>query len=275
MTTRSSRKPRTHEVCATGNPFELEAATPALARAGGVTMWKQIEQQLALEIRDRRFVDSGRLPSENELAERFAVNRHTLRQALSALQQSGLVRIERGRGAFIQQDWVDYTLARRTRFSENVLQNRLQPSMQLLAAREVAASEKVARALALSRGSRVLQADVLDEAGGAPIACASMFFPAARFVGLLERLQQTTRISAVLSEFGVADYFRSHNRITTQLPDEETARLLRQPRTRPVLVVESIDVDPQGVPIKYGETLFSGDRVQLVVDPAATEGSAR
>jgi GntR family phosphonate transport system transcriptional regulator len=251
------------------SPFEALGVDLPVRRTSGVAVWKQIEVQLALEIRDRRYADTGRLPSENELARRFAVNRHTLRQALAALQDAGIITIERGRGAFVQPDWLDYTLARRTRFSENVLQNRLQPSMQLLGAREVAATDKVAQLLALPRGERVLHAEFLDEAGGVPVAMATMSFPSARFAGLLERLQQAPHVSAVLREFGVTDYYRKHNRITTQLPDEALARLLRQPPTRPVLVVESVDVDADGTPIKYGETRFSGDRVQLIVDPLA------
>jgi GntR family phosphonate transport system transcriptional regulator len=30
--------------------------------------------------------------------------------------------------------------------------------------------------------------------------------------------------------------------------------------------VESVDVDMEGTPIKYGETVFCGDRVQLLVN---------
>jgi GntR family phosphonate transport system transcriptional regulator len=244
----------------------LDPAAERLARGAGVAVWKQIAEQLAAEIRDRRYADSGRLPSENELAQRFGVNRHTLRQAVAALQQDGLVSIEQGRGAFIRKDWLDYTLSRRTRYTENILGNQLAPSRQLLAARSEPASEKVARALGLRKGTRVLLAEQLDEAGEQPIAVATSWFPAARFGGLLERLQAGARITEALAALGVADYFRATNRIITQLPDEALARLLRQPRTRPVLCVESVDIDADGVPIKYGETLFSGDRVQLVCD---------
>ncbi|HEU0201661.1 MAG TPA: UTRA domain-containing protein [Burkholderiaceae bacterium] len=49
------------------------------------------------------------------------------------------------------------------------------------------------------------------------------------------------------------------------MPTDELAQTLRQPKTRPELCVESIDVNLDGVPIKYGETIFVGDRVQLVV----------
>jgi GntR family phosphonate transport system transcriptional regulator len=49
------------------------------------------------------------------------------------------------------------------------------------------------------------------------------------------------------------------------MPTDELAHLLRLPKTRPLLCVESVDADMEGVPIKYGETVFAGDRVQLVV----------
>ena len=73
-------------------------------RRSGVSVWKQIADTLGSEIRDRAFSSTGRLPSENELATRFGVNRHTLRQAVGALQLDGLVRIEPGRGTFVQHE---------------------------------------------------------------------------------------------------------------------------------------------------------------------------
>ena len=88
-------------------------------RRSGVTVWRQIAETLSAEIRDGRFAE-GRLPSEGELAARVRVNRHTLRQAVQSLQDQGLVRIERGRGMFVQRELLDYPLARRTRFSETV-----------------------------------------------------------------------------------------------------------------------------------------------------------
>jgi GntR family phosphonate transport system transcriptional regulator len=251
------------------NPFATAFLSAQPARGNGVAVWKQIAEQLTAQIRDRAYDAAGRLPSENELARRFGVNRHTLRQALAELQRNGLVSIEQGRGAFIRKDWLDYTLSRRTRYTDNVLGNRLAPGRQLLAAREIAAPEKVARELRLRKGTRVLLAEQLDEAGGSPVAVATSYFPAARFAGLLEKLQAGYRVTDALRDLGLSDYLRASSRITTQMPDEVIARLLQQPRTRPVLCVESVDVDIAGTPVKYGETLFSGDRVQLIVAEGA------
>ena len=246
-------------------PFGHPTASNS-GRRSGVSVWRQIADTLTTEIRNRSYAETGRLPGEVELSARFAVNRHTLRQAVAALQTEGLVRIEPGRGMFVQHELLDYALSRRTRFSENLLRQGLLPSKQLLTAREMPAPERAAKELRLDKGSMVLMVETLDEANDAPIGLATAYYPAQRFAGLLEMLAQGTRTTDILKHFGVQDYVRAHSRITTQMPSEETARLLKQAPARPLLCVESVDTDMDGTPIKFGETVFSGDRVQLVVN---------
>jgi GntR family phosphonate transport system transcriptional regulator len=240
--------------------------TSAPGRRSGVAVWRQIADTLTTEIRDRAYASTGRLPGEVELSVRFGVNRHTLRQAVAALQSEGLVRIEPGRGIFVQHGLLDYALSRRTRFSENLQRQGLLPSKQLLTARVMPAPERAALELKLDKGAKVLMVEMLDEANDAPIGLATAYYPAARFAGLLEMLAEGLRTTDILMHFGVRDYVRAQSRITTQMPSEETARLLKQSGTRPLLCVECLDVDMQGTPIKYGETVFCGDRVQLVVN---------
>ncbi|MDE2607826.1 MAG: phosphonate metabolism transcriptional regulator PhnF [Burkholderiales bacterium] len=235
-------------------------------RRSGVSVWRQIAETLSADIRDGRFGD-GRLPSESELAARFHVNRHTLRQAVQALQDEGLVRIERGRGMFVQRELLDYPLARRTRFTETIVRQGLVPTQHLLAAGEEAADERVARELGLAPGDAVVRIENLSEVNGQPVSVMTAWYPARRFSGLLALLQEGASTTEILRRLGVEDYLRAESRVTSQMPGEETARLLRQPPSRPLLCVASIDIDPAGERIKYGETLFCGDRVQLRVVP--------
>ena len=98
-------------------PFnQLVKGTPG--RRSGVSVWRQIADTLTTEIRDRMYADTGRLPGEVELSTRFGVNRHTLRQAVAALQTEGLLRVEPGRGMFVQHELLDYALSRRTRLAK-------------------------------------------------------------------------------------------------------------------------------------------------------------
>lgn len=55
-------------------------------------------EQLATAIRLGVFVVGEQLPPERDLAERLGVSRNTLREAIAALRESGLVTTRRGRG---------------------------------------------------------------------------------------------------------------------------------------------------------------------------------
>lgn len=60
--------------------------------------------QLVTEILAGRLAPGAALPGERELAERFGVNRHAVREALKGVRQAGLVRIAQG-GKTRVLDW--------------------------------------------------------------------------------------------------------------------------------------------------------------------------
>ena len=239
----------------------------SLERGSGVAVWRQIESALTEDIRQQVFAPGERLPNETELAERFGVNRHTVRRALGVLERGGLIRVEQGRGTFVQDYAIDYTIGKRTRFSQNLESVGLAASMDLLRAAELPASTEVAKALGLRRGAKVVQIVTMGRAEGRPINLSTSHFAASRFAGIGERVRELGSITKALAEFGIDDYTRGETRVTARLPDNETARLLALPRTRPVLQVESINLDTEGAPLQYSVASFSGDWVQLVFDP--------
>lgn len=227
-------------------------------------MWQGIARTLAGEIRDRVHASGSALPGEAALAERFGVNRHVVRQAIASLQADGLVRVQAGRGTFVCHTRLDYALTLRTRFGDNLRRQGLLPSRQLLTACTEPASATLAEALHIGPGGSVLVVETLDEADGEPVGLARAYYPLPRFEGLLDMLDQGVGHSEMLRAFGIDDYVRAKTQVTAQLPTASAARWLGQVPERPVLCVHSWDADLQGSCIKYGETLFGGDRVQLL-----------
>ncbi|MBO1754144.1 FadR family transcriptional regulator [Allobranchiibius sp. CTAmp26] len=61
-------------------------------------VFEAVVGQLATAIRLGAFADGEQLPPERELSERLGVSRMTLRDAIAALRDAGLVRTTRGRG---------------------------------------------------------------------------------------------------------------------------------------------------------------------------------
>ncbi|WP_430436601.1 phosphonate metabolism transcriptional regulator PhnF [Oceanibaculum nanhaiense] len=241
-----------------------------LSRGDGVALWRQIEQAITQDITEGRFQPGDRLPTEKQLAERFRVNRHTLRRAMEALEVHGLVRVEQGRGSFVQEHVLDYALSSRTRFSEIVSgQNRI-PGGKLIDSTILPASEEVAAGLEIARDTPCVMLRMVGAADGRPILYGYNYFPAARFPNAASVYAETGSVTKMLRTHGVADYRRKLTRITARMPSEDEAAMLAQPRNRPVLVAEAVDADLDGVPVRYGYVRFASERVQLVFD--APEG---
>ncbi len=64
-------------------------------------IYYQIKQTIKTWIVDREFGPGEKIPSENELAERFGVSRLTVRQATGQLTQEGFLVGRRGEGTFV------------------------------------------------------------------------------------------------------------------------------------------------------------------------------
>jgi GntR family transcriptional regulator, phosphonate transport system regulatory protein len=249
--------------------FLTAPGSPALPRLreSGQAMWRQIEETLVAEIGRGVYPPESQLPTEKELAERFQVNRHTVRRALGALAQRGLLLVEQGRGSFLVRDAIEYALGPRTRFSENLLEQGREPATDCLAAVEEAASEIVARQLKIRPGARVVRFDTLGRANDRPISLGHHYFPARRVPGLIAAFQRWRSVTKALKEVGISDYQRKTTRITARLPTPAESHLLRLAANHPLLITESVNIEPSGRPIEYGEGLFAADRVQLVINP--------
>jgi GntR family phosphonate transport system transcriptional regulator len=246
---------------------EVSMTGAPLARGQGVALWRQIVASLEGEIAHGGRAAGDRLPTEAVLTQRFGVNRHTVRRALEDLEARGLIRVEQGRGAFVAEDVVDYRLGPRTRFSEVIRRQNREPAGRILRLSEIPAETQLAEALGIRRGRMVLKVDRLGLSNGRPVVIGAHHLPLPRFAVAADVLGEETSITAALAACGLTDYRRKWSRITARLPTPEEADLLQQSRSRPVLVSESLNVDPDGQPVDWTQAIYAAGRVQLVVEP--------
>lgn len=239
----------------------------AVDRGAGISVWRQIVLALKREMATGQFPPGARLPTELELARRFSVNRHTLRRAMSALQDEGLVRVEQGRGTFVQEQVIDYQIGRRTRFTDTITRIGRAPDGHLLKSRTGPGDATVLKQLDLSPGASVVMLDVLRRVDDRPIYFTTHYLPAERFAEIDMRYQTTKSLTAAFASYGVTDYFRKVSRITARMPTPEEAALLEQPRTLPVLITENVNVDVDGRPIEFTCARAAAARLQIVIEP--------
>lgn len=226
--------------------------------------WEQIAAELRADIAAGRFTPGQRLPNEQQLAARFDVHRHTLRQAVRQLVHEGHLKVVHGSGTYVRELVLDYALQRRTRMTENLSQAGEHGQRELLAHERRPAGEW-AGLLGLSARASVELLYTRTTVRGRPIGIATNVFPSARLAGVAEAFRATGSITAALRSLGVADYVRAGSTVSCRLPTPAEADALARPATEPVLVVRYHSVDAHGTPVEAGCTLFAADAVQLTV----------
>jgi len=242
-----------------------EVMTGALRRGEGLAAWRQIVDGLEADIATGALAPGAQLPTETRLAERFGVNRHTVRRALAVLASRGLVRAAQGRGTFVEPKPLAYPIGPRTRFSEIVAGAGREAWGDLIGSAPVGADTAVAEALGLAAGDPVLELVTVHRADDTPLSMARTALPLPRFEGLDKIYRQTGSLTRAYAAFGLTDYTRLSTRITARSASLEEARLLDLVPGRVLLVVNSVNVDPAGARIQATRSHFAADRVELVV----------
>ncbi|TWG91292.1 GntR family phosphonate transport system transcriptional regulator [Mesorhizobium sp. J18] len=255
-----------HDVIVTGSRLVAIKGDGVIERRSGIALWRQIADRIRLGLNAGLAGPDGRLPPEIALAERYGVNRHTVRAAISALVQEGVLRAEQGRGTFVERRRrLAYPIGVRTRFSAGLAGQARDRRGHLIEHAEEPASEEVAKALGLGVGASVIRLETLAEADGRPVSRARSWFDGVRFRGIEQHFAETGSITASLLALGVEDYFRHSTIVSARHADSEDLKDLALSPGAIVLVTVALNVDAEGVPLQYSETRFAADRVELHV----------
>jgi GntR family transcriptional regulator len=247
----------------------------SIDRDSPVPFYFQLAELLEREIVGGRWEPGVQLPSELDLCRHFGVSRTTLRQALSRLEQEGLVSRQKGRGTFVEET---------------------RPRSWLLQSSGGFFEEEVER-----MGRRVTSRVRRVERGPLPSwACDALLLPPGSVGLTLERVRSVDGLvamyvvnhlperlmDAVLSlgeDESLYQRLREHydleaaggRRVVEALAAEELlGKLLEVPPRTPLVFVESVTWDATGQPFDCYQTWLRTDRMKVEIEVVAAPPAA-
>ena len=243
------------------------AGIKQVQRQTGVALWRQIADRIREAISSGAYDETGMVPPETVLALQFGVNRHTVRSALAALAQEGIVRAVQGRGTLIgRKERLNFPISRRTRFTEGIGDQARETRALLLGHAEEGADAEVARWLHLKPGTPVIRLETVREADKRPVSRATTWFPAARFAGIGEAYRTAGSITKAFAALGLSDYVRATTEITAAHADAGDIADLELTPGAVLLITKAMNTDLEGVPVQYSISRFAADRVQFTIE---------
>lgn len=226
-----------------------------------VPLYASVERVIATEILGDSVPAGARLPTEDQLIERFGVSRITVRRAVQNLVARGLVEVRRGRGTFVALPRITQPLTSLTGFVEDMATVGRAATAAVLRVESVPASSAVARELALDPGTPVTHIERVRLADGRPISLDNTYLP----VELGERIATDDLASQPVFELLEHKYdvqlVEATYRLSAGTADAHAAEALRIDPGDPIFRIERTSFTTDARPVDHEILQYRGDAV--------------
>lgn len=191
-------------------------------------LYEQIKAMILASLQASEWLPGDAIPSEMELAARYAVSQGTVRKAIDELAAQNLLVRRQGKGTFVathQEEDFQYRFLR----LEPDSGERFHLKNQFLSCECIKSCSHIAKLLKLKPGDAVIHIERVQSSDGKPIVFEEIWLPEGRFQGLsLEALNAWPGPVYAFYESHYATHMvRAEEKIKAVLADESLARHLR------------------------------------------------
>lgn len=210
--------------------------------------YRQVADEIRNDIKRGKYAPGSALPSQPELARAYGLNQTSINRAIALLRAEGLVRVEHGRGAFVQEIPTVKRVRRIPRddgsgssFAEEMRKAGLKPRAPLVELATVPAPTAAAERLGISKNDPVVMRKRHMFVGDRPVQLATSYIPLT-IAGGEEIALPDTGPSGLYRRLGERGYriARFVEEIEARHPSEEEAEFLKLTEAQQVLEVARI-----------------------------------
>jgi GntR family transcriptional regulator len=228
-----------------------------------VPLYFQIEQDLAASIAAGEIAPGGRLPSEEELIQKYNVSRTTVRKAIQELERLELIEIRRGKGTYVREAKITQELTALTGFVEDMAAIGMRPSAKLLGTGTISAGEEIARQLRLPIGTEVMRIKRVRMADNVSISLDETYLPLPLGLKVIENDLEIYPIFSLLEEKYDTPLLEADYRIEAISADPFVAKMLEVEEKAPILLIERTSYSLDQKPVDYEKLFYRGDKIRF------------
>jgi len=203
------------------------------------------------------------LEGEQKLAQRLGVSRVTVRRALDALAQDGMIARRAGSGTVVRaRPSEPPVLADFTTLIPQIVEMDQRTTARLLSFSYGAAPAAVAEAMSLPSGGRVQTAIRIRLAKGRPFSHLTTYVPEGIATSYTEADLATTPLFRLLERSGVR-IARAHQSVSATLAAPDVAEALELSIGAPLLSLRRVVLDEEGGGVEFLSALYRPDLFRL------------
>jgi GntR family transcriptional regulator len=233
-----------------------------LDRTSALPLWAQMQEDLRRRLGTGAFTEH--FPTELELVEQYAVSRHTVREALRRLRDSGVLDSARGRGTWIAQHPIEQPLGSLYSLFQEVEERGMRQRSDVLTL-QAERNPEAAGKLGLPDDAELVYLERLRWANEEPLAHDRIWLPAELAAPVLDAdFTRGGLYGELASRCGVR-LTGGRERITAVVPEKAIRSLLAVPRAVACLFIERTGCLHRR-PVEWRTATVRGDRFAVLSD---------
>jgi GntR family transcriptional regulator len=230
-----------------------------------VPLYYQLGSVLREKIVSGELAPGDRIPTEAELSLEYGVSRITVRQALAAMEEDGLIRREAGRGTFVTEH-ASYTETMKMEGSlDDLISMGLQTEVRFLELRSVQATPEQARTLDVAPQSPLLRCTRLRLHRDEPFSYVVILLPDEIGKRIPKADWKKGVILRVLEDKLGLPITDADQTVRAAMADAQLAQLLGTRIGAPLLSVDRVVRTTGGKPVESVHTFYRSDIYSLKV----------
>lgn len=227
-------------------------------------LYKQLQERLERAIETGELPAGSRLPTENELSQRYEVSRVTVRKALEELSKSGGLVRKPGKGTFIAERKIQRGLSGVLDYSDMCQMTGYTPGARMIKIALEPPTEEEAAQLHLSQGEQVLVVQRVRLANGSPTVLETNRFSEEFSFLFNENLNDASLYQLIRAHKGIT-FTQSEKILEIVFASAQEARYLGIPNRYPLLCIRSVIQDATGTYRHLGHQLCIADKFKMIV----------
>jgi GntR family transcriptional regulator len=244
----------------------MEKQMSEIEKGSVIPIYHQLYNLLLDHIDNRFYKPHDRLPSENELAAKYQISRHTAQRSIKQLVAQGVAYRMQGKGTFVSDKTITYSITASLSYSAEIIGLKKAPQSRLIRMEEIPAPTVIARKLGIEEGDMVYSIQRVRLVDNVPMSLQTSYLPKYLVPDLIrKKFEEGSLFKTVKKEYG-HEIGAASEFLRAVLADAYEAKLLEVNKNDAVFLLERVTKTKRGKILEYVKTILRGDKSKFSVE---------
>jgi GntR family transcriptional regulator len=244
----------------------MEELKDKIDKSSIIPYYYQLQEVLENLIEQGIYEPDQKLPSENEIKDLLGISRTTAQRALRHLVSRGLAYRIQGKGTFVANKSITYSIVASLSFSAEMIGLNKRVRSKLIYADEIQAHPLIAKILNTDSNSKFYSIQRLRYVDDMPMSLQTSYLPVALVPGLIEKkFEEGSLFTTIKNEYSLEIGDASETLQAVKATKYE-ANLLKIKENDAVFLLERITKLKSGEVLEFVKTILRADKGKFYIE---------